>query len=97
GKRRYDVCTFHELEADSNRLASGLRAWGVRPGTRIALLVRPGIEFVALVFALLKAGAVTILIDPGMGRRNLIRCLAEAEPEGFIAIPMAQAVRAVLR
>jgi len=33
---------------------------------------------------------VAILIDPGMGRRNLIGCLAEAEPEGFIAIPAAQ-------
>src|SRR6185503_1823386 len=30
-------------------------------------------------------------------RRNLLRCLAESEPEGFIGIPLAQAVRAVLR
>ena len=51
----------------------------------MALLVRPGIDFISLVFALFKAGAVIVLIDPGMGRRNLIRCLAEAEPEGFVA------------
>jgi len=31
-----------------------------------------------------------------MGRRNLVRCLAEAEPEGFIAIPIVQAVRTML-
>ena len=48
-------------------------------------------------FALFKAGAVAILIDPGMGRRNLIRCLAEAEPEGFVAIPLVHAVRTLLR
>ena len=36
---------------------------------------------------------MAILIDPGMGRRSLIRCLAEAEPEGFVAIPLVQAVR----
>jgi acyl-CoA synthetase (AMP-forming)/AMP-acid ligase II len=44
-----------------------------------------------------KAGVVSVLIDPGMGRRNLVRCLAESEPEGFVGIPLAQAVRAVLR
>jgi len=97
GKRRYRHVTFRELAQDSDRIAAGLRELGVAPGTRLALLVRPGIDFVALVFALFKAGAVTILIDPGMGRRNLVRCLADAEPEGFVAIPVVQAVRTLLR
>src|SRR6185437_3639963 len=83
GKRPYRSVTFRQLDQDSDRLARGLRQRGVTPGTRLALLVKPGIDFVSLVFALFKAGAVTILIDPGMGRRNLIGCLAEAAPEGF--------------
>jgi acyl-CoA synthetase (AMP-forming)/AMP-acid ligase II len=70
---------------------------GVKPGTRLVLLVPPSIDFISLVFALFKAGVVTVLIDPGMGRRNLIRCLAESEPEGFIGIPLAHVVRTVLR
>ena len=70
---------------------------GVRPGMRLVLMVPPSIDFISLVFAMFKAGVITVLIDPGMGRRNLIRCLAESEPEGFIGIPLAQAVRAVLR
>jgi acyl-CoA synthetase (AMP-forming)/AMP-acid ligase II len=93
----YAATTFASLDADATRIACGLAAWGVPPGTRLALLVRPGIEFVTLVFALLRAGIVIVLIDPGMGRRNLIRCLSEAEPEGFVAISPAQAVRACLR
>ena len=32
-----------------------------------------------------------------MGRLKLARCLAEVQPEGFIAIPVAHAVRVVLR
>jgi len=96
GKRRYGRLTFRELDADSDRIAWGLRAMGVVPGTRLALLVRPGIDFVSLVLALLKAGAVAILIDPGMGRRNVVRCLTEAEPEGFVAIPIVHAVRMLL-
>lgn len=97
GHRQYRDINFRQLEADSNRIASGLRKMGVTPGTKVALLVRPGIDFVSLVFALFKAGVVSILIDPGMGRKNMIRCLEAAEPEGFVAIPAAQAVRAVLR
>jgi acyl-CoA synthetase (AMP-forming)/AMP-acid ligase II len=97
GKRQYRHVTFRELDARSNRIARGLRAMGVVPGTRLALLVPPSVEFVALVFGLFKAGAVSILIDPGMGRRNLIRCLSEAEPEGFVAIPLAHAIRTLLR
>ena len=97
GRRRYRQVTFGQLDGDSDRIAHGLRRLGVAPGLRLALLVRPGIDFVSLVFALFKSGAVTILIDPGMGRCNLIDCLAEADPEGFVAIPSAHAVRTVLR
>src|SRR5437016_5845244 len=70
---------------------------GIKPGTRLVLMVPPSIDFISLVFAMFKAGVVTVLIDPGMGRSNLIRCLAECEPEGFIGIPLAQAVRTLLR
>lgn len=92
GRERYRTVTFAELEADTNRIASSLVTCGVRAGMRIALLVRPGIDFVACVFALLKTGAVQVLIDPGMGKRNLLRCLADADPEGFVAISPVHAV-----
>jgi acyl-CoA synthetase (AMP-forming)/AMP-acid ligase II len=94
---KYATITFAELDADATRIARGLLDWGVEPGTRLALLVRPGIDFVALVFGLLRAGVVMILVDPGLGRRNLVTCLSEAEPAGFIAIPVAQAARLCLR
>ncbi|MBC8356112.1 MAG: AMP-binding protein [Planctomycetes bacterium] len=96
GNRVYRQMSFWELDQDSNSLAAGLRQIGVRPGMRIALMVRPGIDFISLVFAMFKAGVVTILIDPGMGRKNLVKCLDAAEPQGFIAIPMAHAIRTLL-
>jgi acyl-CoA synthetase (AMP-forming)/AMP-acid ligase II len=94
---KYATITFAELDADAIRLAHGLIDWGVPPGARLALLVRPGIEFVTLVFALLRTGAVIVLIDPGLGRRNLIRALAEVQPDGFIAVPAAQCIRGLLQ
>ncbi len=95
--RSYATITFAQLDVDATRIARGLINWGVTPGTRLALLVRPGIEFITLVFALLRAGATIVLVDPGLGRKNLIRCLAEAIPEGFIAIAQAQMVRLIMR
>ncbi len=93
----YATATFAELDADATRIARGLLAWGVPRGTRLALLVRPGIEFVTLVFGLLRAGMAIVLVDPGLGRRNLTCCLAEAAPGGFVAISVAQAARLLLR
>jgi acyl-CoA synthetase (AMP-forming)/AMP-acid ligase II len=93
----YDTISFADLEAEVKRIANGLAVWGVPKGTRLALLVKPGIDFVALVFALLRAGMVVVLVDPGLGRRNLIRSLSEAEPEGFVGIGTAQLVRVLLR
>ena len=42
-------------------------------------------------------GAVAVMIDPGMGRRNLLRCLADMAPQGFVAVPKAQVIRSLLR
>ncbi len=97
GDRQYAMMSFRELDQDSDAIAAGLLASGIPVGTRVALLVPQSIEFVSLVFALFKAGMVQILIDPGMGRRNMIRCLSAAEPEAMVAIPAAHVIRCVLR
>jgi olefin beta-lactone synthetase len=96
-RRTYTSVSFQWLDADSSTIAAGLQDIGVEPGMRIALLIRPGIDFVSLVFALLKAGAVQILIDPGMGKRTLVRSLSEARPQGMIAGPRVQLLRSILR
>ncbi len=97
GRRLYRTITFRELDEDSDRIAQGLWNLGVPQGSRLVLMVPPSIEFISLVFALFKAGMVTVLIDPGMGRRNLIRCLEESNPDGFVAISMAHAIRSLYR
>ncbi|MBN1852953.1 MAG: AMP-binding protein, partial [Pirellulales bacterium] len=97
GRSSYRTISFSELDMDATRLARGLVAMGVLPGDRLVLLVPVGIEFVTLVFALLRSGAVGVLIDPGMGRKHLLDCLAAVEPDGFVAISRVQAVRALLR
>jgi olefin beta-lactone synthetase len=96
-KRPYATQTFADLELNTSSIAAGLQQLGVKPGMRIVMLVKFGADFIALVFALLKIGAVVVLVDPGMGRKNLLRCLQATEPEGFIAIPFGQIVRMLFR
>ena len=88
--------TFRQLNEECDRYAWGLSRLGIGRGTRTVLMVRPGLEFFSMTFALFKLGAVPVLIDPGMGKANLISCIEEAAPEAFIAVPIAQAAR-VLR
>lgn len=88
-----ETLTFSELEAYSNRVANGLIAAGVERGLRTLLMVKPGKEFVAITFALLKIGAVPVLIDPGMGVGRLLDCVRDVRVEALIGIPQAQVVR----
>lgn len=91
----YSTVSFRQLEETSNRIANMIRHLGIHPGSRIALMVPPGIDFVNYVFGLFKAGAVVILIDPGMGRKNMVRCLADAQPVAMVGIPLAQLMRSL--
>ncbi|MFN0199151.1 MAG: fatty acid CoA ligase family protein [Planctomycetaceae bacterium] len=87
GRTAYTHLTFAQLEEESNRLAAGLQQLGVQPGMRLVLFVRPSLEFISLTFALFKAGAVIVLIDPGMGLKHVFHCLETVDPDGFVAIP----------
>ena len=88
--------TFRELDQESDRIARGLGRIGIGRGMKVALLVPPAPELFAITFALFKAGAVPVFIDPGIGARNMKGCLAEAEPEAFIGIPKAHLARRLL-
>lgn len=92
----YDELSCAQLEARSNRIAHGLSRVGITRGVRTVLMVTPSPDFFALTFALLKVGAVPVLVDPGMGVKNLGTCLAEAEPEAFIGVPKAHVARFAL-
>ena len=97
GKRRYETITFRELDEYTDKIAQALIDQGVRPGMRLALMTRHGIDFIALVYAIFKSGAAIVMVDPGMGIQRMLECLAEAEPDGFAAIPPVHAVRCLLR
>ncbi len=87
------VYTYAQLNEVSDIVAMGLKAYGIGKGTRTVLMVKPGLDFFALVFALFKLEAILVAVDPGMGIKNLGKCLAEAEPEAFIGNSTAHIAR----
>lgn len=89
--------TFGELDALSDSYARGLQHIGITEGVRTVLLAPPSLEFFPLVFALFKVGAVIVMIDPGIGREAMLKCLEEVEPEAFIGVPAAHVARLLFR
>jgi len=89
--------SFGELEKRTNRIANGLVKAGISRGVRTMVMVRPSIDFIAISFALFKIGAVPLLIDPGMGRKNFIHAVESVRPEAFIGIELAHVLRLLHR
>ena len=92
----YTHLTFRQLDQQVDQIARGLHALGVRPGMRMVLMVRPSLEFIALTFGIFRSGAICTLIDPGMGRSSIFKCLDEVDPDGFVAIPLVHGIRRIL-
>jgi acyl-CoA synthetase (AMP-forming)/AMP-acid ligase II len=87
--RRWHQWSFAELRQHSEGFAAALQTAGVAQGDRVMLMVRPSLEFICLTFALFQLGAVVILIDPGMGYKNLLRCIGGVRPDILVGIPKA--------
>lgn len=87
------TCTFAELAESVQRVSAGLVAAGVRREARVLLFVPPSIELFSLTFALFRLGAVPVMIDPGMGVRQLVRCLSSVALHGFVGISKAHLFR----
>ncbi|MEE4265637.1 MAG: fatty acid CoA ligase family protein [Desulfobacteraceae bacterium] len=95
GRVAYAHLTFLQLDQESDYLAHGLESAGITRGVRTVLMVKPSIEFFALIFAIFKTGAVPVVVDPGMGIRRMLACFKSTRPQAFIGIPLAHVVRSI--
>jgi olefin beta-lactone synthetase len=84
---------YEALDRRAAAIARGLDEHGIGRGVRTLVMVRAGIDLITLTYALFRAGAVPVLIDPGMGLRAFLRCVADTRPEAFVGIPLAHVVR----
>lgn len=68
-------------------IAAGLHARGLRAGDRVSLLVPPGADLTALLYACLRIGAIVVVADAGLGVRGLGRAVAGSRPDMVVGIP----------
>jgi acyl-coenzyme A synthetase/AMP-(fatty) acid ligase/pimeloyl-ACP methyl ester carboxylesterase len=74
------------LHRRTTEIAAGLLAEGVRPGDRVALLVPPGADLTAALYACVRIGAVIVVADAGLGLAALHRAIRSADPRYVVAI-----------
>ncbi len=84
-----NTASFEELNKNSDCFANYLSENGVSSGDIVVLMVTPSANFISLTLALFKIGSPIVLIDPGMGYKNLLRCLEKIRPKYLIGVPKA--------
>ncbi len=93
GRMAYAHVTFGELERMGDACARGFTRAGIGRGVATIVMVKPGVEFFGIMLGLLRAGAVPVLVDPGMGVRRMLHCLGETGARAFVGIPAAHVLR----
>ena len=93
----YLSLSFAELDAEVGAWCARLDSAGLRAGDRTLVMVPPGLPLIACVFALFNRALVPVVIDPGMGLANFLRCVAATRPRGLVGIPAARRASRIFR
>lgn len=88
----YETTSFQELDRLCGRAAALFNQQGLKQGQRALVMVRPGTDLIICAFTLFRLGIVPVLIDPGMGLRSFLNCVARSRPDILLGIPLAHRV-----
>jgi long-chain acyl-CoA synthetase len=72
--------TFGELDAETDRRAAALRAAGLRPGERVALVAESSVDYLATALGVWRAGGVLVTVYPSSSADDLAYALRSSEP-----------------
>ena len=76
--------SWAKLSSIVNAMAIGLRHAGMRPGDRVSMLVEPGRDLTAALYAVLRVGGVAVVTDAGLGIDGMTRAIRSAAPSWII-------------
>lgn len=68
--------TWGMLDGDADGVARRLVADGVLPGSRVGVVMAPGLEFASALFGILRAGSAAVPVDPRLGPEDRAARLA---------------------
>ncbi|MFC4121996.1 non-ribosomal peptide synthase/polyketide synthase, partial [Nonomuraea zeae] len=80
-----DAATYAELNARANRLARLLAGRGVGPESVVALVMERGVELMAAVLGVLKAGGAYLPVDPEYPAERIAYMIEDAAPAMVLA------------
>ena len=89
--------TFSELDSRVATFAQALVQHGVEAGERVAVLVPPSIDLIALVYACWRIGAVTVIADRGLGLNGLGSAVKSSRVQHVVGIRSAVIAARTLR
>ena len=89
--------TFGEMDHETDVWATYFFEQGFSRGKTVLLLVPPGEDLLIATFALLRLGAVPIVIDPGMGLKNFFNCVRKTQPNFFLSVPRGRLLYYLLK
>src|SRR6266700_369123 len=79
-----EKATYLDLEQRANRIARHLRAQGVRPESRVALLLPRSTNIYAAILGILKAGAAYVPLDPEYPADRVAYILEDSGAESLL-------------
>lgn len=88
--------SWRQLDRNILDLAAGLRGAGVQSGSRVSLMVPPGVDLTVALYACLRLGAVVVVADAGLGTKGLSRAVKGATPDFLIGIDKALTAASLL-
>ncbi|MCU1542804.1 MAG: hydrolase [Microbacteriaceae bacterium] len=91
-----NVVSWRLLSRRVRQLAAGLAMIGVERGDRVSLLIQPGADLTAVLYACLRLGAVVVVADAGLGVKGLTRAVRGAWPDHVIGAPAGLAAATAL-
>jgi len=91
------TCTYGELQARSFQLARALRAMGLRPESRIALLLPDTVDYPLAFLGAVRAGFIVVPLNTFLPADRHAYMLADSRASALVvAAPLAAAVRPIL-
>jgi acyl-CoA synthetase (AMP-forming)/AMP-acid ligase II/pimeloyl-ACP methyl ester carboxylesterase len=78
------VVSWRLLSRRVRQIAAGLTRVGVERGDRVSLLIPPGADLTAVLYACLRIGAVVVVADAGLGLGGLTRAVRGARPDHVV-------------
>lgn len=97
GLLSYQHKTFQQMDHEVDVWATYFLSKGFSKGKKILLMLPPGEDLLISVFAMLRLGAIPVVIDPGMGLKNFFNCAKKTRPDLFLGCHQARLLYYILK